>query len=68
MSDTHRIVVDTDVENAFYVFNRTDFTYMKYTRCAKSNLYTYVVGKGEENDVLLHSTVEGEGSKFSNID
>ena len=55
------------MENAFYVFNRTDGTYMKYTWCVKSNLYTYVVGEGEENDVLLHSTVEGEGSKFSNI-
>ena len=54
LSDTHRIVMDTDVENAFYVFNRTDGTYMKYTRCATSNLYTYVVGEGEEKDVLLH--------------
>ena len=50
------------------MFNKENGTYMKYTHCETSNLYTYVVGKGEEKDILLHSTVEGEGSKFSNID
>ena len=61
------MVIDTDVENTFYVFNKEDGTYMKYTRCETLNLYMYVIGKDEEKDVLLHSTVEGEGRKFSNI-
>ena len=41
---------------------------MKYTRCTKSNLYTYVIGKGKEHKILVHSTVEGESEKFSQID
>ena len=57
--------MDTDVvENNFYVFNRDNVSYMKYTRCAKLNLYTYVIGKGKEHEVLLHSTVEEEMESF----
>lgn len=62
LSGTHRIVMNADVENAFYVFNRADGTYMKYTRCEISNLYTYVVvcmtyaGDPCDDDVLqLHN-------------
>ena len=40
LSDTHCIVMDTDIENAFYLFNRADSTFMKYSRCLKLNLYT----------------------------
>ena len=43
LSDTYWIIMDTDVENAFYIFNRDDGSYMKYTRCATLNSYTYVV-------------------------
>ena len=57
--------MDTDVENAFYVFAE-DGTYMKFTRCRTMNLYTYIVN--EESEVLIHSTVAGESNKFSNID
>lgn len=61
LSDTHRVCMNTDVENSFIVFNREDGTYMQYTQCPMSNLYTYDVGVGkEESEVLLHSTVEGE--------
>ena len=63
LSGTHQIVMDIDVENTSYVFNREDWMYTKYTRCATTNLYTYVVGVGLESEVLLHSTVEGEGKK-----
>ena len=57
--------MDTDVENAFYVFAE-DGTYMKFARCKPTNLYTYVIE--EESEVLTHSTVAGESNKFSNID
>ena len=57
LSDTHRITMDTDVDNAFYVHNKHDGSYMKYTRCPRTNLYTYAIGGVEENNVLLHSTV-----------
>ena len=60
--------MDTGVENAFYLFHRDDGSYMKYTCCATLNLYTYVVRVEEEHKVLLHSTVEGESDKFSQID
>ena len=59
--------MNTDVDNAFYVFNREDGTYMKYTRCITSNMYTYVVRFDEESKILLHLTVEGERNKFSYI-
>ena len=63
LSDTHWIIKDTDLENAFYVFNRDNGSYMKYTRCAKSNRYTYVIRTGKEHKVLLHSTIEVESEK-----
>ena len=50
--------MDTVVENAFCVFAE-DGTYMKFARCKTTNLYTYVVEE-EENEVLMHSTVEGK--------
>ena len=60
--------MDTDVENAFYVHNKHDGSYMKYSRCPKSNLYTYRVGEAKENKVLLHATVEDNEAGFSMID
>ena len=57
--------MDTDIENAFYVFAE-DGTYMKFARCKTMNLYTYVID--EESEVLINSTVAGESKKFSNID
>ena len=59
--------MDTDVENAFYVHNRHDGSYMKYKRCPRTNLYTYAIEEGKENDVLIHSIVEGESDRFSQI-
>ena len=32
LSDLHRITMDTDMENAFYVHNRHDGSYIKYER------------------------------------
>ena len=60
--------MDTAVENAFYIHNTDDGTYMKYTRCPRTNLYTYVVVDRKEHNVLLHLTVEEVSSKFSQID
>ena len=60
--------MDTDVESAFYGHNRHDGSYIKYTQCPKTNLYTYVIEEGKENNVLLHSTVEEECNKLSQID
>ena len=58
----------TNVENAFYVHNGHDGSYMKYKQCPRTNLYTYVIEEGKENDVLIHSTVEGESDNLSQID
>ena len=60
--------MDTDVENAFYVHNKDDGSYMKYKRCPRTNLYMYVIEEGKENNVLMHSTVEEESNKLSQID
>ena len=68
LSDSHRIIMDTNVENAFYVHNRYDGSYMKYKQCAKTNLYTYVIEEGKENEVLIQSTVEEKIERFSQID
>ena len=67
LSDLYRTLMDTEKENAFYIHNK-DGIYMKYARCPRTNLYTYVVGNGREHNVLLHSTVEEESNKFSQID
>ena len=60
--------MDIDVENAFYVQNKDDGSNMKYKQCPRINLYTYVIEEGKENNVLIHSTVEEESNKFSQID
>ena len=57
--------MNIDVENAFYVVKRDNGSYMKYMRCTKLNLYKYMIRKGKEHEVLLHSTIEGENKKFS---
>ena len=68
LSDSHRITTDTAVENACYVQNKHDGTYVKYKLCPRTNLYTYVIKEGKENNVVLHSTVEEESNKFSQKD
>ena len=60
LSGSDRITMDTEVENAFGVDNRHDVSYMKYKQWPRTNLYTYIIEEGKENDVLIHSTVEGE--------
>ena len=54
------------MENTFYVFNRKDGTYIKYTRCTTTHVCMYIVGLGKESEALVHLIVEG-GNKFSHI-
>ena len=60
--------MDTAMGNILYVHNRHHGSYMKNKRCAKMNLYTYLIEEGTEHEVLIYSTVEGESDKFSQID
>ena len=55
------------MENSFYVHNRHDGSSMKYKQCPRTNLYTYVIEEGKENNLLLHLTVEGESDNVSQI-
>ena len=68
LSDLHRITMDTDMENAFYVHKWRDGSYMKYKQCPTINLYMYVIEEGKENNALMHSIVEEESNKFYQID
>ena len=67
LSDSHWITMDTDAKNALFVHKIHEVSYMKYKRCLRTNLYTYVIEEVKKNNILIHSTVEGESDKFSQI-
>ena len=54
--------MNTAVENMFYIF-ATNGTYKKLARGKITNLCTYVIDA--EREVVIYSTVEWEGNKFS---
>ena len=66
VSETKRVVMDTKVDNAFYVFN-TDGSYVRFGKCEITNLYCLKVGEPQAV-ALAHVTVEGQSAKYSNID
>ena len=66
VSDHHRIVMDTDINNAIYVFN-DDGTYIRFQR-TKRNLYCLHIGDTAEHKHCYLSTVEGTKMQYSALD
>jgi hypothetical protein len=67
IAETKRVVMDTAIDNAFYVFNE-DGTYIRFSRTA-NGMYCIDINKDEDDHVIMaHQTVEGESAQFSAID
>jgi hypothetical protein len=64
LAQTKRVVMDTAIENAFYVFN-DDGSYIKFVPASNG---IYCLDVGTDATVMAIQTVEDEQSKFSNID
>jgi hypothetical protein len=66
LAKTERAVMNTAIENAFYVFNE-DGSYVKFVR-SNNGMYCLDIGSDNDPHVMAIQTVEDEQSKFSNID
>jgi hypothetical protein len=67
IAETKRVVMDTAIDNAFYVFNE-DGTYIRFSRTT-NGMYCIDINTDEDDHVVMaHQTVKGESSHFSAID
>jgi hypothetical protein len=66
IAETKRVVMDTAIDNAFYVFNE-DGTYIRFARTA-NGMYCIDIKHEDDHMVMAHQTVKGESSHFSAID
>ena len=61
-----RVVLDTSIDNAFYIFN-DDGSYIRF-ECQPNGLYYLPVEEDGKSPVVLMTTVAGQKSKFSELD
>jgi hypothetical protein len=67
IAETKRVVMDTAIDNAFYVFNE-DGTYIRFARTL-NGMYCIDINTDEDDHVVMaHQTVKGESAHFSSID
>jgi hypothetical protein len=67
IADTKRVVMDTAIDDAIYVFNE-DGTYIRFSR-TPNGMYCIGVNVDEDDNVIMaHQTVKGESAHFSGID
>jgi hypothetical protein len=67
IAETKRVVMDTAIDNAFYVFNE-DNTYIRFSR-SNNGMYCIDINVDEDNHIVMaHQTVTGESAHFSTID
>jgi hypothetical protein len=67
LTDTKRVVMDSAIDNAIYVFNE-DGTYVRFSK-TPNGMYCINITTDDENKIVLaHQTVKGESAHFSAID
>jgi hypothetical protein len=67
VSETKRVVMDSAIDNAIYVFNE-DGSYIRFS-CTPNGMYCIDINTDEDDHVVLaHQTVQGESAHFSAID
>jgi hypothetical protein len=66
LAKTKRVVMDTAIENAFYVFNE-DGSYVKFVPSSNC-MYCLDIRLNEDPHAMAIQTIKEEQSKFSNID
>jgi hypothetical protein len=68
IAEEKRVVMDTAIDNAFYVFFNEDGTYIRFSRTS-NGMYCIDINTGEDDHVVMaHQTVKGESAHFSAID
>jgi hypothetical protein len=67
IAKTKRVVMDTAIDDAFYVFN-DDGTYIRFARTANGMYCININVNDDDTMVMAHQTVEGESAKYSNLD
>jgi hypothetical protein len=67
IAEEKRVVMDTAIDNAFYVFNE-DSTYIRLSQTS-NGMYCIDINTDEDDHVVMaHQTVKGESAHFSAID
>jgi hypothetical protein len=67
IAETKRVVMDTAIDNAFYVFNE-DGTYIRFSRTPNGMYCIDINTDDDDHIVMAHQTVKGESAHFSAID
>jgi hypothetical protein len=67
IAEEKRVVMDTAIDNAFYVFNE-DGTYIRFSRTSNGMYCIDINTDKDDHVVMAHQTVKGESAHFSAID
>jgi hypothetical protein len=67
IAEEKRVVMDTAIDNAFYVFNE-DGTYIRFSRTSNGTYCIDINTDEDDHVVMAHQTVKGESAHFSAID
>jgi hypothetical protein len=67
VADTKRVVMDSAIDNAIYVFNE-DGSYVRFGRTPNGMYCIDIISDDDAHIVLAHQTVKGESAHFSDID
>ena len=67
LTDTKRVVMDSAIDNAIYVFN-DDGSYIRFGKTSNGMYCIDITTDEDQHIVMAHQTVKGESAHFSAID
>ncbi|OEU23519.1 hypothetical protein FRACYDRAFT_233689 [Fragilariopsis cylindrus CCMP1102] len=67
LTDTKRVVMDSAIDNAIYVFN-DDGSYIRFGKTSNGMYCIDITTDDDHHIVMAHQTVKGESAHFSAID
>ncbi|OEU10829.1 hypothetical protein FRACYDRAFT_246701 [Fragilariopsis cylindrus CCMP1102] len=67
LTDTKRVVMDSAIDNAIYVFN-DDGSYVRFGKTSNGMYCIDITTNDDHHIVMAHQTVKGESAHFSAID
>ncbi|OEU08351.1 hypothetical protein FRACYDRAFT_250146 [Fragilariopsis cylindrus CCMP1102] len=67
LTDTKRVVMDSAIDNAIYVFN-DDGSYVRFGKTSNGMYCIDITTDDDHHIVMAHQTVKGESAHFSAID
>jgi hypothetical protein len=68
IAETKRVVMDSAIDNAIYVFNEDGSYYIRFAKTPNGMYCIGITTNDNDHVVMAHQTVKGESSHFSAID